>query len=157
MKISLNDSIFSWGGFEPVSFGLYCYTAASGVLYDTRDFTFDSKFEAARALGTTTLALGFCVWLFYLFAGCCRFGPMTFKIVGFFCFCCTIFQGLVFLVKKSVACSGWCGLDTGGNCAIAATVLWFVASIMSCAAGKGPEEEAEEDVAEEEDAEKGEE
>lgn len=152
-RVSTENPLFTWPGFEPTSFGLYCYTAANGVLYDTRNIDFDSKFNAARALGTTTLALGFCVWLFYLFAGCCRFGPMAFRLAGLFCFCCTVFQGLVFLVKKSVVCSSWCGLDTGGNCAIAATVLWFVASNMSCAAGKKPEEAtAEEEV----DAEKGE-
>ena len=134
------------------SFGLYCYTANNGAWYDTRDITFDSKFKAARALGTTTLALGFCVWLFYIFAACCRFSPMAFRFVGFLCFCNVIFQSLVFLVKKSEVCTNGCGLDTGGKCAIAAAVLWFVASAMSCAAGKGPEEES---PAQEEDAEKG--
>jgi len=157
MKVSIAEPIYDWGAFQATSFGLYCYTATNGVWYDTRDLKLDSKFEAARALGTTTLALGFCVWLFYLFAGCCRFGPMSFKIIGFFCFCCTIFQGLVFLVKKSIVCSSWCGLDTGGNCAIAATVLWFISSSMSCAAGKAPEEEGAAEEVAEEDAEKGEE
>lgn len=156
MKISRDDPIFP-EGLQATSFGLWCYTAQNGFLYSSQYVELDSKFEAARALGTTTICLGFCVWLFYLLAGCCRFGPMTFRIVGFFCFCCSVFQGLVFLVKKSAVCSDWCGLDTGGNCAIAAIVLWFIASNMSCAAGKLPEEE--EEVAEEveEDAEKGEE
>eukprot|EP00544_Gedaniella_sp_CCMP2646_P003922 CAMPEP_0202480160 /NCGR_PEP_ID=MMETSP1361-20130828/260_1 /ASSEMBLY_ACC=CAM_ASM_000849 /TAXON_ID=210615 /ORGANISM="Staurosira complex sp., Strain CCMP2646" /LENGTH=190 /DNA_ID=CAMNT_0049107573 /DNA_START=66 /DNA_END=638 /DNA_ORIENTATION=+ len=154
MTVSVTDPVFSWP-FQATSFGLYCYTAQNGVFYDTRDLTFDSKFEASRALGTTTMALGFCVWLFYLFAGCCRFGPLTFRIVGFFCFCCCIFQSLVFLVKKSEVCEGGCGLDTGGNCAIAAAVLWFVSSSMSCAAGKAPEEEGGSGDVMEEDAEKG--
>jgi hypothetical protein len=88
------------------------------------------------------MALGFCVWLFYLFAACCRFGPLFFRIVGFFCFCCATFQGLVFLVLQAPICSqSGCGLDTGGNCAIAAIVLWFVAGLMSCAAGKLPEDD----------------
>jgi hypothetical protein len=63
---------------------------------------------------------------------------MAFRVIGFFCFCCATFQGLVFLVYKATVCSQWCGLDTGGNCAIAAIVLWFVACLMSCAAGKPP-------------------
>lgn len=154
MTVSVTDPVFSWP-FQATSFGLYCYTAQNGVFYDTRDLTFDSKFEASRALGTTTMALGFCVWLFYLFAGCCRFGPLTFRIVGLFCFCCCIFQSLVFLVKKSEVCEGGCGLDTGGNCAIAAAVLWLVSSSMSCAAGKAPEEEGGSGDVVEEDAEKG--
>jgi len=153
MKISREEPYFSQENIQAQSFGLWCYTANNGVLYSTQGIELDSKFEAARGLGTATLALGFCVWLFYVFAGCCRFGPTTFRIVGLLCFCCSLFQGLVFLVKKSEVCSDWCGLDTGGNCAIAAIVLWFVASNMSCAAGKLPEDEspAEED----EDAEKG--
>jgi hypothetical protein len=68
---------------------------------------------------------------------------MAFKFIGFLCFCCATFQGLVFLVLKAGICSQWCGLDTGGNCAIAAIVLWFVACLMSCAAGKSPPDEDE--------------
>jgi hypothetical protein len=59
-------------------------------------------------------------------------------IAAFCSFCCTTFQGLVFLMFKSDVCSPGCGLDTGGNCAIAATVLWFVTCLMSCAAAKAP-------------------
>lgn len=127
----------------PLFVALQCLTVPVALCTkdDTRDFTFDSKFEAARALGGTTLALGLCVWIFYILAGCCRFGPLAFRIVGFFCFCCCLFQGLVFLVNQSVVCAVECGLDTGGNCGIAATVLWFFATIMSCAAGKRPEDE----------------
>lgn len=149
MKVSAQGT-FNWPSLDPVSFGLWCYTSTTGVLYSTQNWTFDKKFEAARALGTTTLALGFCVWLFYLFAACCRFGPITFKFIGFLCFCNVIFQGLVFLVKQSIVCSTWCGLDTGGNCAIAACCCYFVASLMSCAAGKGPEEGPAEEEADKE-------
>jgi hypothetical protein len=96
-----------------------------------------------EALGTTTSALGFCVWLFYLFAAFCRFGPMALRLIGFLCFCCATFQGLVFLIYQADICSQSCGLDTGGICAIAAIVLWFVACLMSCAAGKPPPDDHE--------------
>lgn len=122
--------------YEPQSIGLWCFESTNGVNYDTRDFTGDEKFEAARALGTATLILGLIIWIFFLIAGCCRFGPKVFLGVGFLCFCNTIFQGLVFLVKKSEVCFEGCDLDTGGKCAISATVLWFVASLLCCASGK---------------------
>lgn len=150
MNITVTDPVYIWP-FQANQFGLWCFTANTGVWYSTSDLTFDSKFEAARGLGTATLALGLCVWIFYLFAGCCRFGPMIFRFVGFLCFCCGLFQALVFLVQQSIVCSGnTCGLSTGANCGIAATVLWFVAMCMSCAAGKVPEEEGGAEEADEE-------
>ena len=55
-------------------------------------------------------------------------------IAAFCSFCVTLFQGLVFLFFKSELCSVGCSLDTGGNCAIAATVLWFVTCLLTCVA-----------------------
>jgi len=151
MEIRIEDDLFfDRDNLQAQSFGLWCYTSAYGSYYYTDGMTFDSKFQAARALGTTTLALGFCVWAFYLLAGCCRFGPISFRIAGFFCFCCATFQGLVFLVKKSEVCSDWCKLDTGGKCAIAAIYLWFIAFVMSCFAGKRANEDDDDKVATEE-------
>lgn len=120
------------------SAGLWCYTTLGGSSYSTVNDTvqFDSKFDAARGCGTATLILGIVVWLFYCFAGCCPFTTTTFRIVAFLCICNTIFQGLVFLVLRSEICWQGCGLDTAGYCAIAACVLWFLAGILSCMAGK---------------------
>lgn len=55
-------------------------------------------------------------------------------------------------------CAGGCGIGVGGNCAIAASVLWFFAGIFSCGAGKDAAEaqeaqEEKEKAEEEEDAE----
>jgi hypothetical protein len=49
-------------------------------------------------------------------------------------------------------CEQGCGLDTAGYCAIAASVLWFIAGILSCTAGKSFDEESyeEEEAVEEE-------
>ena len=47
------------------------------------------------------------------------------------------------MVLQSRVCSGGCGIGVGGNCAIAATVLWFFAGIFSCGAGKDAAEAAE--------------
>lgn len=123
-------------GYTPTSFGLWCYTDEDGDLWDTSGWQGDARFHQARVFGTTTTALGFVVWLFYICAACCRFPPTIFKIVSFFAFCTTIFQGLVFLLKQSAICSVSCDLDTGAKCAISACVLWFVTTLLSCAAGK---------------------
>jgi hypothetical protein len=124
---------------EPISVGLWCFEGTNGSLYDTRDVSFDSKFDAARALGVTTLCLGWIVVIFYLIAGCKRFPPTAFRIVGFLAFLACMFQGLVFLVYKSSICVVGCSLDTGGKCAISAAVMWFLTSTTSCAAGKKDE------------------
>jgi hypothetical protein len=122
--------------FAPKSFGLWCYESVNGDLYDLRDYSFDSKYDAARALGVTTLCLGWMIVIFYLIAGCKRFPPHAFKFVGAIGILNTLFQGLVFLIYKSVVCSGGCSLDTGGKCAVSAVVMWFLTGITSCGAGK---------------------
>ena len=124
--------------------GLWCYEAkGTGNLWSIEGVEGDDKLEAARGIGTACLALGFCVWLFYIFAGCCRFGKNAFRFVGLLCITTCILQALVFLVLQSRVCSGGCGIGVGGNCAIAATVLWFFAGIFSCGAGKDAAEAAE--------------
>jgi hypothetical protein len=97
--------------------------------------------------GTTTLCLGFCVWVFYLVASCVRFGPGPFKLIGFLCILCCLFQGLVFLVFKSDKICGdftGCSLGVGGKCGISATVFWFLAGLFSCAAGKKKDDDVPE-------------
>lgn len=117
--------------------GLWCYEEKqSGIYWSIEGIEGDEKLEAARGIGTACMALGFCVWLFYIFAGCCRFGKNAFRFVGLLCITTCILQALVFLVLQSRVCSGGCGIGVGGNCAIAATVLWFFAGIFSCGAGK---------------------
>ena len=126
--------------FAPKSFGLWCFETTDGSLYDLRDYSFDSKFDAARAMGVTTSCLGFIIVIFYIVAGCVRFSPHVFKFVGFLAILASLFQGLVFLVYKSGFCEFGCSLDTGGKCAISAIVFWFITGITSCAAGKEADE-----------------
>lgn len=137
--LSLNGSdndLVSLLPFAPKSFGLWCFESVNGDLYDLRDYSFDSKFDAARALGVTTLCLGWMTVIFYLVAGCRRFPPHVFKFVGAIGILNTLFQGLVFLVFKSNVCIGGCSLDTGGKCAVSAVVMWFLTGITSCGVGK---------------------
>lgn len=143
------------------SIGLWCYATLGGSTYSTINAPFDSKFDAARGCATATLILGIIVWLFYCFAGCCPFTFTIFRIVGFLAVCNTIFQALVFLVLQSEFCSNvGCQLDTASYCAIAASILWFLAGIMSCIAGKPveeippDEEELNDEEGQEEDGEK---
>lgn len=145
LRLTQSNELFVGFPTQPKSIGLWCFEANNGVDYNLRSYNFDSKYEAARALGTTTMCFGWLIWLFYLFAGCVRFPPIAFRIIGFFCICNTLFQGLVFLVKKSDVCETGCGLDTGGRCAIAATVFWFIAGLSSCGAGKPPPQAREEE------------
>jgi hypothetical protein len=126
----------------PKSVGLWCYEAQNGNFYDITNVDLDQKFDSARALGTTASCLGFIIWIFYLFAGCMRFGPSIFQLMGFFGILTAMFQGLVFLVYKSEVCDVYsCSLDTGGRCAISAVVFWFICGLMSCAAGKKPDDD----------------
>jgi hypothetical protein len=125
----------------PESVGLWCFEANNGINYDGRDVEGDSKFEAARGLGTTTMVFGWLIFFFYLFAACFPFGPVVFRITGLLGILTCLFQGLVFLVYKSNICAAGCSLDTGGRCGIAAVVFWWLAGMTSLAAGKGVEEE----------------
>lgn len=72
-------------------------------------------------------------------------GGTSHKIIAFFCFCCTLFQGLVFLVKQSEACAVWCGLGSGGRCGVTACVFWFIACLLNCFAGKAPDVDVDEE------------
>jgi hypothetical protein len=137
----LSDSIFSLFPRTPVSIGLWCFETSNGNLYDARDISFDDKFDAARALGVTTLCLGWIIVIFYLIAGCKRFPPNAFRFIGLLGICACIFQGLVFLVYKSYVCYGGCTLDTGGKCAISATVMWFLTGVTSFGAGEADDDD----------------
>jgi hypothetical protein len=130
---------------EPAYIGLWCYRGTSGNRHDITYIDFGSKLDAARALGITSLVLGFCIWLSCLIALFVRFDPKVFKVIGGLCILNCMFQGLVFLIFKSRVCAGenlGCSLGAGGICGVLAVVLWFLAGIFSCAAGKEKEDDA---------------
>ena len=137
----ITADVFGGSGYTnaPDSVGLWCYEI-NGAYYDARDINVDSKYQAARALGLTTDVLGWIIVIFYLVAGCQPFPPKAFMLVGMLCTLNCLFQGLVFLVFKSKLCESGCSLDTGGRCAIAACVFWFVAGKTSLASGRDAEQ-----------------
>jgi hypothetical protein len=147
--VSIDDSnLLSQFPLRVNNLGLWCYEEkGSGTLWSIEGVEGDEKLQAARGIGTACMAIGFAVWLFYIFAGCFRFGKNAFRLVGLLCIATCILQALVFLILQSRVCNGGCGIGVGGNCAIASAVLWFFAGIFSCGAGKDVEEaEAAEDA-----------
>jgi uncharacterized protein YhhL (DUF1145 family) len=128
----------------PESVGLWCYEANNGAQYSLRDIAVeDSKYKAARALGTTANVMGFIIWLVFIFTSCIPVPAPVFYFMSFLCILNCLFQGLVFLIFKSDICDAGCSLDTGGKCAIAATVFWFLTALTSCKTAKKKEPEAE--------------
>lgn len=126
--------------FEAISFGLWCFESVDGGSYDLRNLSIGRRFDTARALGVTTLCVGGMTVIFYLVAGCRRFPPHTFKIAGALCILNALFEGLVFLVFKSIVCIGGCRLGKGGKFAVSAVVMWFLTGIISYGVGNEAEE-----------------
>jgi hypothetical protein len=89
-------------GFDnvPDSVGLWCYEVNNGVYYevitsyDARDINIDSKYDAARAMGLTTIVLGICIVVFYTIAGCVHLSPKAFMLVDVLGTVTCLFQGL---------------------------------------------------------------
>lgn len=110
--------------------------------------TFDTKFNSARALIITSNILGGAAWLTLMFAACCRMDQAKLKGLACYIFLAMLFQGLGLLFLQSSACKpGFytdyfppdsevdptdviqdvsCGLSTGAQLCISATVLYFV-------------------------------
>eukprot|EP00339_Tiarina_fusa_P028471 CAMPEP_0117016610 /NCGR_PEP_ID=MMETSP0472-20121206/13082_1 /TAXON_ID=693140 ORGANISM="Tiarina fusus, Strain LIS" /NCGR_SAMPLE_ID=MMETSP0472 /ASSEMBLY_ACC=CAM_ASM_000603 /LENGTH=130 /DNA_ID=CAMNT_0004720735 /DNA_START=363 /DNA_END=755 /DNA_ORIENTATION=- len=113
--------------------------------------TLDSELERARRFGLTANVFGFCVWLIYLVAACRQFPPKVFIAAGLFCYIACFFEGFKFwILRSNFFCDNaletlGCSLDTGGNCAISAVVLWFVAGKLICAHTKDRMNNAGED------------
>ena len=94
-----------------------------------------------------SVAIGaICTFALY-FASCMSFGDGLWKMFGFLLISNTLFQGLTLLFLSSNACSdnrdfiqdiegrfelaGGCQRASGANLAIAATVLWLVAGLLT--------------------------
>jgi hypothetical protein len=73
---------------------------------------------------------------FYFVAVCVYFKPVAFQAIGCFSILTCLFQGLVLMVFKSTICRLGCSLDTGGKCAIAAMVFWFLTGLTSFGSGQ---------------------
>jgi len=138
--VKLTDAFPGDLAIEPTALGLWCFEDSFGNSWDARSYDGDNKFEAARGLGTSVLVFGWIMLIFYLFASCKPFPPLWFRVIGLFGVINCLLQGLVFLVYKSKVCANGCSLDTGGRCAVAAIVFWFIAGLTSCGVGKVPED-----------------
>lgn len=123
----------------------------------------DTKFNSARALSITGIVLGGAAWFTLMLASCCKLDQAKLRGMSCYFFLATLFQGLSLLLFRSNVCqagfftsyfvdptgngattapgesasfvqSVTCGLSTGSNLAIAATVLWFVCNTIVPAA-----------------------
>lgn len=112
---------------------------------------FDSKWRSAMAFSTMALVIGGVVTFWALLAGCLYPSRGTYKAGGGAYMLCCLFQGLSLLLLDSNAChnnnlitslqtqmpdanltfQSSCSMTTGANCAIAGTVLWFLAAIAA--------------------------
>eukprot|EP00978_Attheya_sp_CCMP212_P041285 scaffold234662_cov66-Attheya_sp.AAC.3 len=98
---------------------------------------YHATFDYGVTARTTTLVLGFCIWIFYLVTSCIRCGPGAFRAIGYEAclFSPACFRASSFF--KSEVCEDGCSLGVGGKCGVSANVFWFLAGIIfSCAAGK---------------------
>jgi len=109
----------------------------------------DSKWRSARAFSTMTLIIGGVVTFWALLAGCLYPSKQTYKAGGMIYMLCCLFSGLSLLLLDSNACNSVmttlqdqtqdvnltfpssCAMAAGAKCAIAATVMWFVAAIAA--------------------------
>jgi hypothetical protein len=124
---------FDWIAIAPDSIGLWCAQDNGGETTSLQDEEFDSKYQAARGLGTTVLVFGTLLMIIYLVAAVKHLNGKVFFVLGLTCILtCCLFQGLVFLIFKSEVCGAFgCSLDTGGKIGIAACVGWFLTGIAS--------------------------
>jgi hypothetical protein len=118
----------------------------------------DSEWKAARAFAIIALIFGFAFLFLEMFAACqgsTRGGKRVAPSSGTGFLFCSLSSGLTLLFLGSDICKentltesleavfpninmdvAKCGISTGANCTIAATILWFLAGIASCHAMK---------------------
>ena len=121
-----------------------CYQYPEGT-------SIDSKWKAARAFTIITLVTSGVLTFWALLAGCFHPSKQTYKTGGLVYLLCCLFQGLTLLFLDSSACHNnslipllqeelphanltfqeSCSMAAGANCAIAGTVLFFVAAIAA--------------------------
>ena len=131
----------------------YPFTLLTPWGYQTPEL--DTKFNSARALSITAIVLGGAAWFTLMLAACCKLDQGKMNGMSCYLWLAVLFQGLSLLMLRSNVCTpgfftvyftepgtpaaettpDWmegvsCGLSTGSNCAIAATVLWFVCMQM---------------------------
>lgn len=121
-----------------------CYNYPDGM-------NIDSKWRTARAFSIITLVISGVVTFWALLASCIYPSKQNYKAGGMIYILCCLFQGLTLLLLDSNACHNnslitvlreqipddsvtfqpSCSMAAGANCAIAGTVLFFVAGIAA--------------------------
>eukprot|EP00804_Cyclotella_cryptica_P024263 CCRYP_012543-RA/>CCRYP_012543-RA protein AED:0.32 eAED:0.32 QI:243/1/1/1/1/1/3/1091/255 len=149
--ITINSGIWYYQGYAIVN-----TTVQGTVVLETcnnypDNVYIDPKWKSARAFATMALIIGGCVTFWGLLAGCLYPNKAAYKLGGILMMLCCLFQGLTFLFLDSEACHNnsltaaleqeislinltfedSCVLAAGGKCAIAATILWFLAALSA--------------------------
>jgi len=90
----------------------------------------DPFWKSSKSFSFISLVLGGGATFFLWFSTCCTFSKATWRWTGYEVSLACIFQALAFLFFKTDVCTeNTCELFWGSKLDIAATVLWFVASI----------------------------
>lgn len=117
-----------------------CGSYPSGIPYD-------ALWKTAGAMTIIAVVIGAIATFALYFASCMSFSNGVWKAFGFLLISNTLFQGLTLLFLSSNACSdnrdyiqdiegrfelaGGCEMASGAKLAIAATVLWLVAGLLT--------------------------
>eukprot|EP00567_Pseudictyota_dubia_P012715 CAMPEP_0197453328 /NCGR_PEP_ID=MMETSP1175-20131217/34623_1 /TAXON_ID=1003142 /ORGANISM="Triceratium dubium, Strain CCMP147" /LENGTH=180 /DNA_ID=CAMNT_0042986589 /DNA_START=124 /DNA_END=662 /DNA_ORIENTATION=+ len=131
--------------FLATDLGIWCYTIRGGQeIYYTndRDFNsgneFDRPFYSARGFSIASTTLGAIVLIVNVLAPCCAplSTPKVTGVMGVFLLLACVCESCTFLFFRSDAvcnCSNCgCSLGVGGKCGVAASVLYFVSSVLTC-------------------------
>lgn len=140
--IWLKSQIYVIQDTDTLEWELYkgCGSYPSGISYD-------ALWKTAGAMTIIAVVIGAIATFALYFASCMSFGDGVWKMFGFLLISNTLFQGLTLLFLSSNACSdnrdyiqdiegrfelaGGCEMASGAKLAIAATVLWFVAGLLT--------------------------
>lgn len=113
------------------------------------DVNFDSLWNSAKAFSIMASVIGSITIIFVMFVSCLPITESRWKVLGALLLLTCLFQGLTLLFLSSDAACGsgdrtlytdlgtlefadGCGLASGANMCIAATVLWFLAGALVC-------------------------
>jgi hypothetical protein len=141
-------------GIATATSGGTIYYASVCYGYDG-SFSLDPYWKTAQAFAIIAAVFGGVACIASCMAPCVE-GCVGSKVLALTFMFTTLCQGLCFLFLKSDACDNVeavnaeladvdisCGLGWGGNCTIAATVLWFVAGACLCVVKSEPGDDEE--------------
>ena len=140
--IWLKSQVYVIQDTDTLEWGLY-----KGCGSYPSDIPYDALWKTAGAMTIISVVIGaICTFALY-FASCMSLGDGVWKMFGFLLISNTLFQGLTLLFLSSNACSddrdyiqnvegtfelaGGCEMASGAKLAIAATVLWLVAGLLT--------------------------